>query len=119
MDTVETLREARKLIEKPENWIKGQSIEIRPEGNAYCLLGALSWTSYANGNFMPDKTYRSATSAVIDSVVARNYGGASLFNDAPETTHEDVLSLIDETIDRLETERANHELNHDEEIEAQ
>jgi hypothetical protein len=99
----EILRNARKLIEKPETWCKGAMVRRRgdmiypgptfsPEdGDQYCALGALC----VGGP--PDRGPGFFDAREI--LYGVNDAGSVLdLNDGPHTTHADVLALFDKAI---------------------
>jgi hypothetical protein len=120
MKTSEVLIAARKLIEKPEAWVKGmcfgrktetfnapqdaeiiavpcvKSGEIKPE--CFCSIGAICYA----GNFYEGDNIIADNWAVIELAEAIGTGKTSgyviQFNDHPIRTHETVLAMFDRAI---------------------
>jgi hypothetical protein len=104
--TVEILREARKRLEQPEAWTRGDfgrtehgnSVSPIPsmlrEASCLCVNGALIASDDDNGSLM-----HSRASAIMSQCARRRgFETVSKLNDAPETTHADILALFDEAI---------------------
>lgn len=92
MNTKAHLIAAKALIDKPEKWVKGEA----RVGECYCAIGALNAISpppYGDDCFPTDSLYVALSNALPDGecFVAR-------FNDAPGTTHSDVMALFDRAI---------------------
>jgi hypothetical protein len=97
MKTSEVLRQARKLIEKPEHWTRGANarkangLQCSPnsiEAFCFCSNGALSRVAPVFEDYNP--AYLALTRVCGDSFIS--------FNDAPGRTHAEVLDLLDRTI---------------------
>ena len=97
----ETIRAARKLIEKPENWcqgadardVHGVSVDsTSPTAVGRCVAGALHAASAS------DYKYHAALDVLLAFTVTRNTGWIFAFNDHPDTTHAMVLDLFDRAI---------------------
>lgn len=91
-----TLREdliaAKAMIDTPEKWGKGK---YEPRPGCYCALGAVAKvtghdpnTAWLNGRA---STCRNALYEYTDV-------GIASFNDAPDTTHADIMALFDRAI---------------------
>lgn len=90
------LREARKLIERPEGWVKGRDALDR-DGNsvyaysrdacAFCAVGAIMRSC--------DARWGRVVSAVKS---ANGIDALWSWNDAPERTHAEVLAAFDRAI---------------------
>ena len=112
---VADLKAARKLIKHQDDWAKGkESFDRARDGevNGICGAGAIYITTEAS-SFNEIETngdrYDLAWRALSDCIPASpdfedKYGRMSLplFNDAPETTHADILALFDRAIARAE-----------------
>jgi hypothetical protein len=98
LNTAETLTAAKNLLVE-KGWIQGEA----QTDDGFCLLGALGHVTYQDALDTPfNEDYDNAVVAVRDSLFARRSNGIiSGFNDNPETTLEDVLTLLDEAIDRV------------------
>ncbi len=107
----DVLLAARALIAEPEHWCKGveardeRGVEVAPtDPDAYewCVIGALD---AANG-VVPNVTwdgwdrYCDAFSVLADLAQTR-FQSLSDFNDAPSTTHTDILALFDKAIEAM------------------
>jgi hypothetical protein len=103
MTAIAILKGARDLIATPEAWQKGHS--ARDAGGApvrsssdrackFCLEGAI----YRAYHFSMGLKYNSLSDAL--SMVRREIGTEYVFqwNDRPETTHADVLAILDKVI---------------------
>ena len=96
----DTLRAARKLIEKPENWCKGDfarnsSGEPVPDESAdacaWCVAGALYCRSV-------DAVSAGRAFMALHRSLPNGFLCAPNFNDHPDTTHPMVLDLFDRAI---------------------
>ena len=105
MNTIQDcLSDARKLIEKPENWTKGahardaagESVDYDSlAALSFCASGALEKVHKDYGSVIWTKAY----SALLKSI-PNEYLDVADYNDDPETTHEDILRLFDIAINR-------------------
>lgn len=106
---VAVLMEARARIDHPAAWTQGES--ARDAGGDPCAAVddvAACWC--ALGSIEACRAWENETQALITlSGVARDLGHDSIggsctamLNDAPETTHADVLALYDLAIERAE-----------------
>ena len=103
------LKSPRALIEKPENWVKGTyscHVEGRP---CYCMLGALDQAVDNNQDddlYVGSPLHQTAHNALLDALVDSytDVGTVPDFNDAPTTTHADVLKVYDLAIANMEAE---------------
>lgn len=107
MNITETLIKARELISDPKHWTKkalARSEKNRPvdvfskKACAFCMEGAIR---KAEDDLWPSP----AVKYVSKYTQKKYYKAAYEINDAPETTHEDVLKLFDEMIEASKTER--------------
>ncbi len=113
MTTREILIAARKKIERPECWTKGAYARradgtyvgdsginedgfISADAVCFCALGACRAVSGSLTDESP------AARQIRDALGGRQYD-LSAFNDAPTTTHADVLALFDRAIAACET----------------
>lgn len=102
------LQDTRALIANEKNWCKETFHKsggfLRPE--RYCLVGALDHVSMveAEANLPDPISALRANAAARERLDWMAYdtgrGGAMGFNDAPRTTHRDVLWLLDMAITR-------------------
>jgi hypothetical protein len=97
MTVVDSLRAARDRISAPGSWTKwalacdedGHEVdEDSPAARQWCMLGAY------------EEARSGSVYAALRAVVCaeRGYEGLADFNDAPETTHADVLAVYDRAI---------------------
>jgi hypothetical protein len=98
--TADILREARALIDTPEKWT--QDAEARdadgnevlyndPSATCFCAIGAMS---RAADEYSPSRETRILRRAVFGDV----WRPIPSWNDAPETSHADVLEAFDRAI---------------------
>jgi hypothetical protein len=92
----EDVKAAREIVRT--SWHKGGLYDGR--GNV-CAIGAIRQgiTGKPTITLMSPEFYRvlSAEEAVVAKLPA-GYGSIAEFNDAPSTTHQDVLNLFDKTL---------------------
>lgn len=94
---LEVLRVAKELIQDESNWLKG---EFTNSKGCYCALGALraaeDMTTFWNEGAI-DR---------LQKYVAYNttYSSVAVFNDAPDTTHTDVIEMFTKVIDQTRQE---------------
>jgi hypothetical protein len=84
-EIIQVLRKARDLLVR-EGWVQGE----RHSADGYCLLGALE----ACGRPHDDAPGQALRLTLGHSIM--------MWNDAPRRTVDDVLNLIDRTIERLD-----------------
>lgn len=90
---VDDLRAAKALIDTPEKWGKGARGIIAPRR---CIIHAVSDVIDCFG-FGSDQRIREKEA--FDALAAvRRIGSISIWNDAPERTHEDVMAVFDQAI---------------------
>lgn len=95
------LRRARKRIATTERWTQGTfgKYNFETGTRCECVNGALIEASKGLGGECAGVLARSGASLVLSlAALARGFETASRFNDAPTTTHADVLALLDEAI---------------------
>ena len=101
MATADDLRAAKALIDTPEKWIKGEF----SRNGCYCAAGAIAAAVGHNPRaaWARGSRWREAK----DALELALEGDLLLpeYNDAPDTTHADVMSLFDRAI-AAETGRA-------------
>ncbi len=99
MGRAEVLREAKKLIQDPDHWVKGINFYERLNGEvAYCVRGAID---QAVKNLNNGSLYDwSGTTSFLGNLIRKQtlYGGITFWNDSPVTTHESVMKMFDEAI---------------------
>ncbi len=94
---VTVLREAKARIGRPELWLQGAFSYVGEEETGPCCAdGALLLVT--RGTM---RMYESRASSYLSAAArARGFETASKLNDAPTTTHADVLALFDDAIAR-------------------
>ena len=107
-DVVTTLRAALALISEPENWCQGSSAKDsrghqvlfdNPGATAWCVNGAI-WR--AVGHYTDGDVLRETLCA--NGGEAGFFGSTAAFNDAPDTTHTEVVALLQKAIAKAESE---------------
>ncbi|QDH83500.1 hypothetical protein [Achromobacter phage Motura] len=117
--TLEILKEARQLLEKPESWIKGyyaakresdgriqvliseeidggKGVVVRavggtdPRADCFCMLGALQRAGALERNSEAEAVLRDAIKIKIGF-----HDQVHSFNDSPQRTHDEVLAVFD------------------------
>lgn len=105
MTPLDILRGARELLAKPEAWTvdalaRGRSErEVKVHGRSavcFCLIGSLHRIAGRKHHAVAHETRK-----VIQGLLPVRL---AFFNDAPTTTHADVLALLDKGIAQLETQ---------------
>ena len=105
---LELLMEARGRISSRDTWVQGHF----RKGGRYCLVASLSLTCGSRSFGMPNRTERRLSRLVAKQMpsnapflVRYRFMPARqrliAFNDDPHTRHDDVLALLDRTIDNL------------------
>lgn len=116
----EILIEARAKIQNPENWTKGvyaraksgkETLPNSKDAVSYCSIGAifsvLNFSSSVDScyiSYQQQKEYYVAFASLTDcmsEISGSRVLTLSLFNDDPNTTHEEILDLFDRSIARL------------------
>lgn len=116
---VAVLEEVRRLLRKPKYWTKrtpardAKGKPVTPTSNKacqFCLLGAIDLAlDDLIGRDMPPRYFSVffEVHKVLKQTLCRMYPDDTpeidVFNDNEKTTHKDVLRLIDETLESLET----------------
>jgi hypothetical protein len=116
-DVVKALREAREKINTPDKWTKGVYARAADGGDAenldwdevdenamwrsdpvcFCALGAIG--ARENGpDYYSDEVFNALRLALPNP-----YEETATFNDAPETTHADIMALFDRAIAAAES----------------
>lgn len=100
MTPAEQLRAAKALIDTPEKWTKGE-YATGPHGTyasqysdnavCYCAMGAIERADYLDGDW-------GAHFFLRKTAIERGAMGVIDFNDAPTTTHADIMKLFDDAI---------------------
>lgn len=107
MKTKEVLLKARKLIELPENWIKGtyarnkNDTAVGLESKSackFCLSGALIRANIEGQTGTVGFNGGEAENTVRDISLVKMNCSHVHFNDRHRTEHKDVLALIDAAI---------------------
>lgn len=101
MTTREVLVAARALIATPERWTKETSSWVRNGIECFCAIGAIGRAVDHDHNAPATEDVNDALRAAMPAwFLDRRTGRPSIveFNDAPTTTHADVLQLFDRAI---------------------
>ena len=87
-EVADVLRRARALIDRPEKWCKG----ALSDGKRMCMLGALMMAEegYDDGYYGANTLLRKA--------IGSAHAMISVFNNAPERTHVEVMDAFDRAI---------------------
>lgn len=108
-DAATILREAKRLLRKPQQWTQGDFATWTDGEEAsmcYCANGALLAVTDGTCNLITS----GASLHLSLAARARGFETASKFNDAPGRKHAEVLALFDEAIARAETDAARASL---------
>lgn len=99
LEAVKVLENTKEKINTPDKWTKGTYGIVGVGGyECLCLYGAFCESSKGASNDTIDYVDRTMSRVAVDRGV--NSGCAYIkFNDAPNTKHEDVMSLLDEAIE--------------------
>lgn len=106
MSVLQILKDARKLIEKPEGWTKGTTARDfrgraigwdEPEACRFCATAAI-----AKARLSTRGPFDAARDTLNTEAIIAGHSGIVEFNDADATTHADVLALFDRAIASLE-----------------
>lgn len=129
MEPIDCLRKTKEYLADPKRWHKGSA--ANESGDAYCLIGAVSvsrfwigdhFAGYEEYNIDDDVKVGNVISEVfktLRSLVPDEYEGGNIianFNDHPDTTHEDIMNLINQGILELSKETAGSEPSTDREL---
>jgi hypothetical protein len=109
------LRAVRELLAEPERWTKkaiardaaGKATDVYDErAVSRCLGGARLEAERDCRPYDPLRLMRISDEdrALHQSVRKRGFEGFVSFNDAPQTTHSDILAVLDEAIAAYERE---------------
>lgn len=82
----ENLIAAKALIDKPKKWVKGAF----HQGECRCAVGAI-------GDILDEEGRMPALNAVR-ACLPEGFSALMDFNDAPGTTHADIMALFDRAI---------------------
>lgn len=91
-ETKETIRRARVYLSNPVRWAKGTLVRKEATDVSRCILGAIRGQKKAK--------YKTEAERLIAKRLHEDGLGYSIpgFNDARSTTHEDVIGLLDRTL---------------------
>lgn len=118
MTTLEDTRKVRDKLSRNSRWCKGDAAKdsrhmpvrpIHPDACQWCLAGAISRVT---SGYRPNQEHGHHTrfcrayNAISEHI--ERYKSVEEFNDAAETEHQDILNLLDKTINTLEA-RETHE----------
>jgi hypothetical protein len=103
-----TVQRVAQLLSKPERWTKNHSAlkadgvpvdPQNPEACAWCLSGALD-AMKINGSADPAGFYK-AHKTITQVITDRGFSSIPSFNDAHDTTLEDVQEVLEEADARI------------------
>lgn len=105
---LELLMDARSRISSRSAWVKGRF----QEGDSYCLVAALSLACGSPSFKVPNRRERQLARLLIKRLPPETPFWAKIwlaparqrlmaFNDDARTSHGDVITLLDQTIDEL------------------
>ena len=107
MNALEVLQKTRRLIDKPEYWVKGVFAQdadwgevqpTSPEACSFCLLGALSAACKGGPEARRSRASYLVHRALDEFVADGEVVSIVAFNDNPNTYHDDVLACVDRAI---------------------
>lgn len=122
--TVEIVKAARELISDRAHWGKGSYAArekvgdqmhnlvgiTEPDAVCFCGLGAIRKAAHASGlpSYEVEDVFCHEVRGCVPETYNSEYNGEQFakfanFNDAPETTHEDVLGAFDCLIAKMES----------------
>lgn len=108
MTLASDLRAVRAVIDTPEKWTKGafaRKVNGDPgsysEAVCFCILGAIR-VALSNNRFLRTDLRNHLRVALPNPI---EHDALDDFNDAPSTTHADVMALFDVAIKKAEEER--------------
>jgi hypothetical protein len=92
--TRDQLVEAKKLIENKRHWIKEEAVKSLGNGEyAFCAVGAVFTVEQMRTTHRNNCIF-----GALRVNIPGNIGSVSFYNDARETTHQDILNLFDDAI---------------------
>jgi len=108
---VERLLAVRDRISNADDWLQGGF----KDGNRHCLVGALSLACASRSFYAPSRTERRLARVLAKQIpptapvwmrlgVVASRHRLMAFNDIAQTTHEDVLALLDRAISQVASE---------------
>lgn len=92
MNVIEALEKARDIVNN--GWCQGDYGD--GHGN-YCAIGALAEATHWGNRDMNRSAYHDGKEALL-ALVPLPFGSVALYNDAPDTTKQDILDLYDAAI---------------------
>lgn len=95
-EVVRDLRAARALLEP--GFAKGFSRRDTADGPRFCIGGAISQATNARDDSWKGARFIAATDAVVATLAEYRGYGFVFFNNAPGTTHADILRVFDAAI---------------------
>lgn len=102
------LQRARLLIANPDNWIKRQLTDHK---GCFCAMGALCHVRDRLLNTKATSDAYNTASDLLDKVTMGRAGvNYVTYNDSPDTTHADIMSLFDEALKLAKPEPASSAL---------
>ena len=100
------IKNARKLIERPENWTKGRYITMEADYLSYCAVGALKTARNQLQREIAPHRHKEVYDAYWSAfpMFPNRLSDCMLvkYNDKPERTHEEILTLFDQAVKNSE-----------------
>jgi hypothetical protein len=94
---IEILKGAREILSEPARWHKGDTQSA--DGSAVCLRVACMRAAGVNTHaYHPVVAHGPYYEALIQLKQRAGTANVEEFNDADDTTHQDVLDLLDKTL---------------------
>lgn len=95
MDVLSVLHGAKDILKSPESWCQGRSGKRKNGKNQVCLHNAINLTAPKAGG---------GRRLLFEETIGLLGGSPSIihFNDSPDTTHEDIMILLDRAITQID-----------------
>ena len=88
-ETADVLRRAKAMIDRPEKWCQGALLN---DGGAMCMLGAINMAVSGDADLFGGQDAKMALYAAVGN------HPTSVWNNAPERTHAEVMAAFDKAI---------------------
>lgn len=104
MEPIIVLKKSRRLISAPQNWTKGvyardangkEASATSPSAKSFCIIGAIN-------KVVERGTVNAAAHNALINAMPGTYPTITQFNDAEETTHADIIAVIDAAIESIQ-----------------
>lgn len=96
MNVLDVLIGARDILNSPESWCQGRSGKHKDGKSQYCLHNAINLSAPKVGG---------GRRLVFEETIDLLGGSPNIihFNDSPDTSHKDIIVLLDKTITQVRT----------------